>query len=379
MKRALIICSPDGYANAVKPAKLNEFFRQHRYDVTVHATNYLSRLSEQGYRSMLPGLTISQLQLYCCEAIHFLVNKQRSKIIKKLGTSLVMQRMIKLRGEILADRLGPKSFDILICENHFDEAVVSSRVARTQILDLSVPFAEELFYGSDLTRRSYKSFNEYEIELYAQADYISFHWHTYTEFVKKNKYGGDNFLEIGYSTPVQERRAHYAIKPRIAFLGYLGGYWVNLPLLEQLSALYPIDVYGGPSPAGYKINYKGYAPSIDVLADYQFGLITITDDPLRQSSFSSKQLDYYAFGLPVLTPDWRTDTILDEAAINFNLDNFLALIEEYSDHRKWQQMSDAAISLTKRLTWQRAFRALEDLLEDKTHDMDEYRPNSPNA
>ena len=219
MKRALIICSPDGYANAVKPAKLSEFFIQHQYDVTMYVTNYLSRSGEQGYRSMLPGPSVSQLQLYCCEALHFLANRQRSSLLKKLGTSLVMQRMIKLRGKILADRVHSKDFDILICENHFDESVVASRIARTQILDLSVPFAEELFYGGELTKRCYESFKTYETEIYRQTDYISFHWHTYAEFVKKSKYNGNNYIDIGYSTPVQKRRAQYTVKPRIIFLG----------------------------------------------------------------------------------------------------------------------------------------------------------------
>lgn len=365
MKHALIICSPDGYANAVKPGKLRDFFVEHGYNVTVVPTNHLGRLGERGYRRILPGFTLLQVQLYCCELVQLLGNRQQISFLRKLATSFTMQRVIRLRGKILYKRLHSSSFDIMVCESNFDESLAGCRMAPVQILDLPAPFAEELFYGRQLTRRHYNSLKAYEERLYRLADYVSFHWHTYTDFVRKHKYDGDNFIDIGYSAPLRSRRAQHASKPRIAFLGFLGGYWVNLRLLEELSALYPIDVYGGPEPIGYNINYCGYAPSIDVLANYQFGLITISNDPLRQSGFSSKQLDYYAFGLPVLTPEWRTDDVLDPGAIHFNAGNFVDLIREYSDRDRWQKMSNAAVSIAREYTWERAFRPLAEIIEQQ--------------
>jgi hypothetical protein len=363
MKRAVIICSPDGYANAIKPAKLKEFFVEHGYNVIVYPTNHLSRLGERGYQAMLPGLTLSQFRLYCCEAVQLAVNRRKLSFLRKLGVSLTTKRMIGLRGKILHKRLKSGSYDIMICESNLDESLIAYRISKIQILDLPAPFAEELFYGGQLTKHRYDLLKTYEENLYRRADYLSFHWYMYAEFVRKNKYEGNNIIDIGYSAPLRERRAQHADEPRIVFLGFLGGYWVNLPLLEELSDLYPIDVYGGPKPAGYKVNYRGYAPSIDVLADYQFGLITITKDLLRQSSFSSKQLDYYAFGLPVLTPEWRTDTVLDPGAIHFSADNFVKLIKEYSDRDRWQEKSDAAISIAKERTWESAFRPLTEIVE----------------
>ena len=101
-------------------------------------------------------------------------------------------------------------------------------------------------------------------------------------------------------------------------MGYLKGYWNNIPLLARLSQKYEIDVYGGPKPPKkYGLNYRGYTPNTDILAEYQFGLITITDDPLRRSSFSSKHLEYMNYGLPVLTPDWRKDPNLDDFSIYY--------------------------------------------------------------
>jgi hypothetical protein len=78
---------------------------------------------------------------------------------------------------------------------------------------------------------------------------------------------------------------------------------VDLPLLARLSRAYPhIDTYGEAQPdPSLGLHYRGYAAS-SVLRDYQFGLITCIDDPLRRDGISAKHLSYLAAGLPVLVP-----------------------------------------------------------------------------
>ncbi len=313
----------------------------------------------------VPGLSAPQLALYILELLQFAADRQPSLMIRKGVYSWTMLSQLKLRGLILRRLVGQGDYKLLICENQLGQAVVSRRVATKQILDLPSPFAEELYFGGLLSSKSYQRLKEFESSLYSLADYTSFHWHTYTQFVKGEKYSGDNLIDIGYGAPVQHKRARYSTEPRLVFLGYLGGYWVNLPLLERLSAVYPIDVYGGPEPKGRAITYRGYAPSMEILAEYQFGLITVSTDPLRRCSFSSKQLDYYSFGLPVLTPEWRTaDEVLDGGAIHYSEATFGALVDTFTVESRWQEKSDRAIEIARRLSWDHAFEALGHILDE---------------
>jgi hypothetical protein len=208
----------------------------------------------------------------------------------------------------------------------------------------------------------------YEADAYGMADALSFHWHTYTDFVKKIKYNGSNMIDMGYGTNKKSQVARYSQEPRVIFLGLLEGYWVNISLLEQLCKAYPnIDVYGGPQPPKHlNINYKGYAPTLDVMAEYQFGLTTITDDELRKNSFSSKHLEYISYGLPVFTPSWRRDKKLDANSIYYNdADDFLKQLKKYSTNEMWSKKHEAALASSNEFSWSNAFIALDKLLEEK--------------
>lgn len=355
MKKVLVLCDMDAYANSVKPRQIKKFLEKYECEVELYSTTTLSRLGESHLKRLVPYPRLKYIILYFLEGLFAIVNKRQSSSFKKIVISLTLQPIIELRGALLADRLFGKGTDVLICENDLDEAVVmGKRVASVQILDLPAPLAEQAFYGGELTEKKFKKLKEFEIAAYAKADYISFHWHMYANFVKREKYNGKNFIDVGYGATLKEKTAHFSKDLKVVFLGFLGGYWTNLALLEKLSKIYPnIDVYGGPRISGLKVNFKGYAPTVDVLADYQFGLISITDDPLRKSSFSSKQLEYFSYGLPVLVPEWRKDSILDKGSIYFNTDNFVSVIHEYADESKWKEKSDAARNIIKSLDWEK--------------------------
>jgi len=273
----------------------------------------------------------------------------------------LMKQVMQLRGAIWQVKLTDAGYDMIICENNFDIAFLAGkRLARTQIIDLPAPYAEEIYFGGQISRRAYRKLRDYEARLYAKADRIGFHWHTYTDYVKQTKYDGPNFIDLSYGVDLRAKRASFETEPRIVFMGFLTGYWVNVPLLVRLCEIYPhIDIYGGPPLAELGANYKGYAPSTDVLANYQFGLTTLSDDPLRRHSFSSKQLRYYSYGLPVLTPNWRSDSALDEAALRYDEENFLRLIHEYSDKQKWTELSTNAFKIAQRYQWETVLRPLD--------------------
>lgn len=364
-KRAVIVCLQDAFANGVKPKELESFLTSNGYDfVLKFDSGKMTRLAKTGVRRFLPALQPLKLELYLYEGAMALA-KRLGHMAGRTATSHLLWRVIVLRGKVLKKILGQHGrFDLLICESNLDEAVtLGERIADVQILDLPSPLAEELLYGDELSNSGYQRLRNVEVASYAAADHLSFHWHTYADFVRQTKYRGDNFLPITYGTNRKMRIARYSDQPKIVFLGYLGGYWVNLELLAQLCKLYPgLDVYGGPEPpASLKINYKGYAPSTDVIADYQFGLITISDDELRRHSFSSKHLEYISYGLPVLTPAWRRDTALDESSIYYTADNFLEKIRDASSAQAWETLHLSALKDAARFSWNNALRELASL------------------
>lgn len=370
MKRAVIICSLDGYANSVKPAELQKMLNKHSYKIDVISTTSLGRLGTEGFSRWLPAISFTAVKLYLLEVVRWLAKKSRSGRLRRWVNSVITMSRLKTRGLLLQRIVGADNYDLLICEYGLDEAVLAGdRLAKIQILDLAAPFAEEMYYGGELTSRAFHRLKSYEAELYGRADYLSFHWWTYADFVKRTKYDGGNFIDASYGVSQKDRSAHYRTTPRVVFLGFLAGSWVNVPLLETLSALYEhIDVYGGPPPAaGTRINYKGYLPAekmAETLAGYQFGLITISDDELRKHSFSSKQLEYYSYGLPVLTPAWRPDRILDSGAVYYDTETFLTVLERATEKSEWQQLSRAAQATADSLAWGKALAPIERVIRD---------------
>ncbi len=196
---------------------------------------------------------------------------------------------------------------------------------------------------------------------------LSFHWHTYTDYLLEHKYQRANVINGSYGVHAKTSRAKFSPRPRLIYLGLLRGSWVNVPLLERLCAMWnDIDIYGGPEPDGpLKKYYRGYAPDLDILAEYQAGLVTISDDPLRRSSFSSKHLEYISYGLPVLTPEWRRDSILDPSSIFYSDESFLEAVAVLTDPPAWEELSRNSLRIAANLSWDKALepmlRAFNDL------------------
>jgi hypothetical protein len=363
----LLVCQLDGYANSVRPGQIAGYLRKRGIAVDVMSTESLGRLGTGTITRWMPGIRPREWPLYICEVLNDLAgisNLLRSRCVRL--RSALLGKAIRRRGLLASRRIKPGSYAIVICESNMDASfVLHRRVANIQILDLPVPFAEERYFAGDLDEQGFDRLRHLEAEIYQSADHLSFHWHTYSEFVQEHKYSGSNWLALSYGTTTKSVRATHSPEPRIVFLGLLRGEWVNLPLLERLCALYPgIDIFGGPEPTGaLRRNYRGYAPSLDVLANYQFGLTTISRDPLRRRSFSSKHLEYISYGLPVLTPAWRQDDVLEPSSIYFTEDTFVDQIMAMNRPDTWKTMSDSSLELAEKLTWDSALRPLGNIVK----------------
>jgi hypothetical protein len=100
-----------------------------------------------------------------------------------------------------------------------------------------------------------------------------------------------------------------------------------------------------------------------ILVGFQLGLVTISRDKLRRSGFSSKHLEYISYGLPVLTPEWREDPLLDAVSIKYNESNFLDKIWEYSDRAKWESMSERCYQQSLKWTWEKQLKPMLEVLQ----------------
>jgi hypothetical protein len=171
-------------------------------------------------------------------------------------------------------------------------------------------------------------------------------------------------MPLNFGCTPAKQRAEFADPPRVVYVGNTSAGFNDPSLLARLSAQYPhLDVYGGPPPdPALGLNYLGYAPSLDVLRDYQLGLVTCSRDPLRRDGFSSKHLQYLSYGLPVLVPAWRRHLDLLRGSVVYTEETFRSALKGMSDERRWRSAADEAYAQAERLSWNETLRPLEQLL-----------------
>jgi hypothetical protein len=231
--------------------------------------------------------------------------------------------------------------------------------------------ADEVYFSSKSGRpfnsNFIKRYREVELEICKSSDYVIFPWETTENYVRKNIYDGNNFLTVRFGCHPQNKTVSHFFPSSIVSVGGLGAYWSNVELLSNLTQISPyvIDVYGNPKPdEKYKLNYKGFASSLDVLYNYQFGLNTLSKDIFRQNHFSSRILAYLAYGLPVLSPDWMQLSHELKGCIPYNEENFVDLVNKYSAKNLWEKLSKEAYAQAQELDWNNTLKPLEKILHD---------------
>jgi hypothetical protein len=270
----------------------------------------------------------------------------------------------RLRSAILASSLPLDAFDLVICETPYDVGVLTRSTTASTLYDCPTPWADELALEGRLTRRQHLKLRAWEASVFESVDYLAFHWESYARYaISSYDIGGHNLITLNYGTAPASARARFEVPPRIVYLGSLSSRFINLDLLARLSRAYPhIDVFGGPPPdPRLGLHYRGYAP-LEVLREYQFGLVTCTDDALRREGFSAKHVQYLSYGLPVLVPAWRRHLDLLRGSVPYTEQTFLSIIDAMSDQKVWQAASDEAYDQALRLDWEETLRPLEDLL-----------------
>jgi hypothetical protein len=214
---------------------------------------------------------------------------------------------------------------------------------------------------------------EKEVRVWQSVDYIFCHHPLLTAYFVAHLAHVADFSSktrtVRMGCDPAARVARYADPPRLVYAGSY--YYIQDPyLLAQLTKMspYPIDCFGPEDPnrkfLPAALRYQGFEAGIDFLADYQFGLITVSRDALRQNSPSTKFPYYFVHGLPVLFPEWMKEGYdYGDCAIPYNEDNFACVLKSLANEQTWRRRSEAAQTLAKELSWQQTLQPLCAILE----------------
>ena len=340
-----ILYQNDTTANSVRSIEIKRFLDNRGCKTKLIGFNKFS------YIKYLAFETAAKVVL----AKHNIINEYN--LIKKMQKwADIIERKILKNGK----------FDVIICEDFLYAYTFTRDLDCLKIFDCSTPHVDELMYSGNYTKEHLAELRELEIEIYEKSDYVAFHWETYKNYVMQHIYNGKNVITLNWGCHPQKDKANFSHPPKLIYLGNLSGYWINKELLSHLTKIAPnkIDVYGLPKPdKKCGLNYKCFAKDTDIMNEYQFGLITITNDPLRCEGFSAKHIEYLSYGLPVFVPEWRRHLDLLNGSIQYNESTFLDLIEKYSDEDEWNKMSSIAYQQAKKLDWNITLKNLDRIIQ----------------
>ncbi|MEV6481527.1 hypothetical protein [Streptomyces sp. NPDC051576] len=366
MKRILVICQQDAFANGVKPDAIQRFLRARGHEVSLFDTYHLSRWNGGPLRGKLPAPGPGRLALYATEAASALVVRRWGIGRRHLSYYLLVADH-HLRRHILKRSIRLEDFDLVICETVYDAGVLRHAGRTPTLYDAPAPWADEVYFDGRLTERQHAKLRRLETRVLEGTDHLAFHWESYARYALE-QYGisGRNLMPLNFGCTPSARRASFSDPPRVVYLGNVSAGFNDPDLLTRLCRLYPhIDVFGGPPPdPRLGLRYRGYTPSLDVLAQYQLGLVTCSKDQLRRDGFSSKHLHYFSYGLPVLVPAWRRHLDLLRGSLPYTEETFRSVVDDMRDENRWRALSDQAYAQAERLSWDETLAPLRGLLAD---------------
>jgi hypothetical protein len=270
----------------------------------------------------------------------------------------------------LESRIKREKYDAVIGVETTNSYVLTRDLGCLRIFSWESIGAEEIYFEQYAKKRvdvrGIRRIGEMELEICRESDYVIFPWETTENYVRKRIWNGDNFITVKNGCYPQNKTVSYSSPVAIASIGNLKHYWSNKELLSYLTRIspYTIDVYGiYRPPRKYHLNYKGFAPSLDILYNYQFGMNTVSKDIYRRNHFSSRILGYLAYGLPVLSPDWMKFSYEVKGVLPYNEKNFLEILEEYSDPDEWEKISKEAYKQALELDWRKVLQPLARIVE----------------
>ena len=297
----------------------------------------------------------------------------RARVARRLSGRRALSHMWDLVADAIEPRVRAGRYDVVIARSQDVAGVLARGIPGRAIYDLAnIGFLEEYHaWGSNLDDVE-DSFDR-EMRVFESASFILSPHQLLTNYFMHHFASRPDInakiRAVRLGAEPATRTARYSSPPRIVYAGSY--YYIQDPyLLSELSRIspVPIDCYGFrdpnrrflPSP----LAYKGYRQTTDFLADYQFGLITVSRDALRQHSPSTKFPYYFAHGLPVLFPAWMKEGFeYSMCALPYTEATFAAVVEAASDATRWNEMSAAASALGRELSWSNVLQPLVKIVD----------------
>lgn len=275
--------------------------------------------------------------------------------------------------QLLLDNVRKASCDVIIAVEQGQILMHDLGKAR-KIFYANAPTGHEVYFQfatspQPFDLEAYQKACAKEIDYYRASDVVIFCWNTHVDYVEKHVYQGRNIVRhpgLGwYGCDPQSQRARYNYPPLIAHIGAVTAHWNNVELLQKLARdiPYAVNFYGKyPIPTELRLRYQGFAKSLDVLDQYQFGLHSATKDLVRRYGFASKLMTYLSYGLPSFSPEWQLVSHQLGGVIPYNEGNFSDLLENAAKPAHWQELADMAYEQAQELEWRKVLQPLLSLL-----------------
>jgi len=356
--KIILISSLDNSANEERAKALIFELKQSNYTIAVFDTKkHYSHMIKFDYLVTSPK-----------RFIFYLINLIQYKLRFQKHYPLVNE--MKLRNEIINKYIKKNQAKIIICQNPQDMLCILNRTkTHLSIYDSPTIYSEEVKNMNTFPKKELKAIKYIENNVFDKADGVSFHWETFIKLAKELNKPITNPIKANWGCSKRKKLGKFSKKPKIVYIGKLNAPWINPQLLEliQASGGFPLDVfsYEKPEKLFKSLKYSGYLKNLNQISTYQFGLITMSNDFLRNSGFSAKHLLYISYGLPVLCPEWRQDKILRSATISYNKNNFTDIVKYYSKKNNWLRKHQAALKLAKKLRWNKTLKPLIKHIESR--------------
>jgi len=365
-KKVLLIYSHDRMANTLRAKKIKSALEKkglsvQLFDSTVFFTNFYNKLDKDTFWSWIK---------YKLRFLEFLCQLwSGNNSIKKYPFLAKLNQ----RAKAIAKTKEFLTSNIILIQSPFEMMVLLHKYPwQTTIYDAHTCFADEI----SLTGKVSSSIElgliaQAEKKVLEKADLVTFAWPSIKRFlIKKYHFRFKKTVVANWGCEKQLKKASLKKKPQIIFLGNMSDYWVDSLGLANLvkASQFKIDLFGrSQNPTIINLDqYHGYLPhaQLNRVANYQFGLITLSKDELRRETFSAKHLLYFSFGLPVLCPEWRRDEVLAPGTIYYKTDNFNQVVKKYSQSKLWHKKHLAALKIAKSHNWRKQLKLLVNTIAD---------------
>ena len=264
-------------------------------------------------------------------------------------------------------KIQAKNYQAVIGVETLFSYVLTRKLDCLKVFSWESSATNEIRYAKEKNEHIAAEMRTMEIEICQHADKVIFPWETTENYIRNTIYSGNNFLTVRFGCHPKEKTALYNSPPKVISIGGLGAYWANPELLSFLTkkSPYRIDAYGNSKPKkALDLNFKGYAQSLDIMADYQFGLNTLSKDEFRKNHFSSRVLEYLSYGLPSLSPNWMKLSHQLKGCLPYDENNFVDTIEKYSTKEAWTKLQNECLQQAQELDWNITLKPLEKIFAD---------------